>query len=209
MMSTSAVLLTLALAHSLAVISPGPSLVVVARTAALHSRSAALGNALGFTIGTLIWATCALLGLALVFEAMPWLYLTMKIAGAGFLIFLAWRVWQGADETLQWSAEDTVSVPGFWRSVRLGLMTQMANPKVAIFFGSIFVAILPANPSTALQLASAAMVVSIEWIWYGSMAVALSTPRIQMAYAGAKSRLDKASALLLSMLGAALLLDSR
>ena len=127
----------------------------------------------------------------------------------GFLIYLAWRVWQGADEALSWSAGEAVSVPGFWRSVRLGLMTQLANPKVAIFFGSIFVAILPANPTPALQVAAAAMVVSIEWLWYASMAVALSTPRIQNAYARAKSRLDKASALLLSRLGAALLLDSR
>lgn len=208
-MNTSAILLTLALAHSLAVISPGPSLVVVARTAALHSRRAALGNALGFAVGTLIWATCALVGLALVFEALPWLYATMKIAGAGFLIFLAWKVWRGSSETVRWSSDDTVSVPGFWRSVRLGLMTQLANPKVAIFFGSIFVAILPAKPSPALQFAAVAMVVSIEWLWYASMALALSTPRVQTLYARAKSRLDKVSALVLSMLGAALLLDSR
>lgn len=208
-MSTSAILLTLALAHSLAVISPGPSLVVVARTAALHSRRAALGNALGFTLGTFIWATCALLGLALVFEALPWLYATMKIAGAGFLIYLAWKVWRGASESVQWSADEAVSVPGFWRSVRLGLMTQLANPKVAIFFGSIFVAILPANPSPALQFAAAAMVVSIEWVWYASMAIVLSTPKVQLLYARAKSKLDKGSALVLSMLGAALLIDSR
>ena len=77
-------------------ISPGPSFVLVARTAVAVSRSDGVATALGMGLGGLIFAAAALLGLQVVLAAVPSLYLGLKIAGAAYLIYLAVQLWRGA-----------------------------------------------------------------------------------------------------------------
>ena len=65
----------------LAVISPGPSFLITARTAVALSRIDGVKVALGLGAGTVIWSTAALLGLKAIFQAVPILFMAMKIGG--------------------------------------------------------------------------------------------------------------------------------
>ncbi len=199
---------TLAVAQFLAVASPGPSLVVVAQTAMSASRRAALANALGFGLGTFVWAASAMFGLALLFELAPWLYVGLKTAGAMFLLYLAYRLWRGAGEPFEALATGARST-AFLPNVGLGLLTQLANPKVALFFGSVFIALLPPEPGPAVAALVLALVVAIEIVWYSAMAQAFSNARVRSSYAAFKGTADRVAGAFLALLGVGLLLDRR
>ncbi|MEO0974981.1 MAG: LysE family transporter [Pseudomonadota bacterium] len=198
-------LLVLALVHVLAVVSPGPTLVLVAQTAAAQSRSNAIAAAFGIAFGTLLWATSALYGLTLLFEIAPWLYVSIKIAGALFLLFLAYKLWRGAATPIALELGEGAELPGPLQAARTGLWVQLSNPKVAVFFGSIFVAVLPSDPGLLLRLLSIALVTMIEFAWYALMACAFSQSRVAAAYGRAKATVDRACAGVLGALGLGIL----
>lgn len=73
--------------------SPGPSFVMVARTAASQGRPHGLLAAAGIGTGGLIFAILALLGLHSLLNLAPALYLALKLAGGLYLAWLGWRIW--------------------------------------------------------------------------------------------------------------------
>ncbi|MEO0424399.1 MAG: LysE family transporter [Pseudomonadota bacterium] len=199
-------LVMLALVHTVAVISPGPTLVLVAQTAAGKSRATATAAAGGIAFGTFVWATSALFGLDLLFQVAPWLYLTIKIAGGVFLLYLAYKLWSSASQPLALAAtDDAQAQDDGWRAARTGLWVQLSNPKVAVFFGSIFVAVLPTDRSLVLSAAAIALVTLIEFSWYALMAAAFAQSRVASAYGRAKSVVDRACAGVLGALGVGVL----
>src|SRR5262249_15431178 len=82
------------------VVSPGPSFVLIARTAVATSRADGLAAAVGMGAGGLTFAVAALLGLHGVLLAVPSLYLVLKIAGGCYLAYLGFRIWTGAKKPL-------------------------------------------------------------------------------------------------------------
>ena len=192
------------LVHLAAVVSPGPSFVVVSRAAVGGSTARGVAVAAGLALGTLVWAAGALFGLSLLFALVPVLYLAMKLAGAAFLIFLAWQLWRRAAEPLELLAPGSgVSRAG---ALGLGTWTQLANPKVAVFFGSVFAAVLPPDPSPATVLAVLVIVCLDEFAWYSLVALALSRPAVRRRYLGAKPAIDRLTGAVLGALGVRLLL---
>ena len=123
-----AALLGIAVPLSLGAASPGPSFLMVARTAAAHGRGHALRAALGMGLGGLLFALAALVGLNAVFRAVPALYIAFKVLGGAYLCFLGLRIWRGASRPL----EDGAAYGAVERSrssFLLGLTTQISNPK--------------------------------------------------------------------------------
>ena len=215
-METIAALVTLGFVHLLAVISPGPSLLVVARSAIAGSRAQGTRVAFGLGLGTLVWSLAALFGLSVLFALAPWLYTGMKIAGAAFLLYIAFMMWRHAREPIAIDgalADTDGGAPGLAKgplaAVRLGLLTQLANPKVAVFFGSIFVTLLPADPSPGVQAAVIAIVCVNEVGWYTAVAYAFAVARLRRGYAHAKTWIDRTCGGFLALLGVRLVFDGR
>ena len=77
---------------SATVLSPGPNFLATVHAALHRSRSAGLAVALGIAIGTLVWATASLAGLALLFQNAAWLYAAVKFCGACYLIYVGVRM---------------------------------------------------------------------------------------------------------------------
>ena len=136
-------LLSVGFVQLLAVISPGPSFLITARTAVAKSHRDGVKVALGLGTGTVVWSTAALLGLNAAFHAFPVLFIAMKLAGAAFLLFIAYKIFRHAAEPLKIEGEGGVSGNPYLK----GFLTQISNPKVAVFFGSIILAMLPAQLS--------------------------------------------------------------
>ena len=215
-METLAALVTLWFVHLLAVMSPGPSLLVVARSAIAGSRTDGTRVAFGLGLGTLVWSLAALFGLSVLFALAPWLYTGMKVAGAAFLLYIAFMMWRHARQPVALDgalAQADAGAPGLAKgpvaAVRLGLLTQLANPKVAVFFGSIFVTLLPANPSPAIQAAVIAIVCVNEVAWYTAVAYAFGVDRLRRGYARAKAWIDRICGGFLAFLGLRLVFDGR
>lgn len=200
-------LLSITLAIALGAISPGPSFVLVARTAVAGSRRAGLGTALGMGLGGLTFATLALLGLIALLAQVAWLYLGLKILGGLYLIHLGWRLWRGARAPL---TVDTTGETdkGFWRAVLPGLVTQLSNPKTAVVYAGIFAALLPAQPLPLwLALALPAAIFGIEFGWYALVATAFSAGGARRIYLGAKSWIDRLAGGVMAALGLRLVFE--
>lgn len=201
------VLAGVALAQLAAVISPGPSLLVVARVSIATSRSAGAWTAVGLGVGSVIWAAAALFGLQAAFATLPWLYTVMKVAGALYLFYLAIMLWRHARTPIDIGGKSGQGAMSRRAAVRRGLLTQLANPKVAVFFGSIFVTLLPPQPSPAFYAVLLPLVFLVEAAWYVFVAHALSTERLRRRYARLKAAIDRITGTVLAGLGAKLIAD--
>jgi RhtB (resistance to homoserine/threonine) family protein len=200
-------LATLAVVHLLAVMSPGPSFLVVSRTALERGRSAALAASLGMTLGVIPWAVGAMYGLALLFERAVWLYTTLKAAGGLYLLYLAIQVWRHAD-TMP-SAEAGPAPSSLAVAFREAFLIQIANPKVAVFFASIFVAVLPPALPVWLSAVVLAIVLANEFLWYALVALLFSAQSPRAAYLRVKPVIDRVMAVMLGALGLRLLWEAR
>ncbi len=191
--------LFVATAHLAAAISPGPSFVVSVRIAAAEGFRAAAGLAAGFGLGAVIWAGAALTGLAVLFELAPWLFAALKVAGGVFLIWIALRTWRHAADPMP---DPEATIPqGFGSAIRLGLLTQLANPKPAVFFGAVFVGLVPADASRASLLLLLAVIFVDETLWYVLVARVFSLRRARAAYVRAKAWVDRAFGALIAAFG--------
>ena len=199
-MELALVLVPLALAHFAAVVSPGPSFVLIARTAAARSRHAALRMALGMGLGATTWAAATLFGLTILFEVAPWTYLILKIAGGLFLIWIAWKLWRHAAEPLAVTGIET-RPQSPWADFRQGYLVQVTNPKVSIFFGSVFVTLMPPDPSALLQFLALSSIFLIDGGWYATLATLFAVPAVRTRYIGLKPAIDRICGGFLGLLG--------
>ena len=196
---SAAAFASIALIHLLAAISPGPSFVVSVQTAASQGFRAAMGLAVGFGIGAVVWAGAALMGLAVLFELAPWLLSALKVVGGLFLVWIALATWRHAREPMP--EPDAVIPQSTASAVRLGLATMMANPKPAVFFGAVFVGLVPTDataPALALLLA---VILVDETLWYVLVGRVFSLDRARAAYGRAKAWVDRAFGSLIAAFG--------
>jgi threonine/homoserine/homoserine lactone efflux protein len=193
--------------HIAAVMSPGPSFIVVLRTAVAESRMAGIAVALGLGLGTLVWAVAAWFGLSALFAVAPWLFDVMRYAGALFLVFLAVMLWRHARDPVTLEPGAGGKAGNLRAAIRLGLLTQFANPKVAIFFGTIFLVALPPDPSVMVLIAVFAIVFLNEFCWYALVALVMAAGPVRARYARSKPMIDRVTGTFLGALGLRLLVD--
>jgi threonine/homoserine/homoserine lactone efflux protein len=202
--------LGIAAAIGIGAASPGPSFVMVARTAVAASRADGLSAALGMGIGGLLFACLSLLGLHSLLLAVPTLYAALKIAGGLYLAYLGIMIWRGARTALALDAMAAAARPhSMRRSLALGLTTQVSNPKTAIWYASVFAALMPAAPTLAFDVGVAALIFLIEAGWYAVVALALSSERSRGVYLRSKSWIDRVAGTIMIALGLRLLASAR
>jgi threonine/homoserine/homoserine lactone efflux protein len=113
-------------------ITPGPNMTTLVAMSLAHGRRAGLAAVAGVALGLAVVGTLAAFGLAAVIHASPALYQLLRWLGIGYLLWLAWETWRAAEKP-----DETASLDGFFLR---GLMTNLLNPKAAMFY----VAVLPA-----------------------------------------------------------------
>jgi threonine/homoserine/homoserine lactone efflux protein len=199
-------LLGLAVVHLLAVASPGPSTVLVVQTAAV-SRRRGLISAVAMMLGALAWASAALFGLQALFAQFAWLYLVFQVAGGLFLVYLAVMIWRHARDPLP---EIEVLASGSdWQVFTRALLLQLSNPKIMVFFGSIFLSVLPHDMPAWLQATVLALVAFDEFTWFALLALTFSGETARTFYRRAKFWIERFMGGALALLGLRLALSAR
>lgn len=202
-------LVGLAVVHLLAAASPGPSFVLVVRTAATAGRRAGLLAACAMMVGAVAWATAALFGLQALFARFEWLYLAFRIAGALYLLHLALVLWRHARDPLPPIAlEAAAGGTSGWQGFLRALLLQLSNPKIMVFFGSIFLSLLPQGMPAWADGAVLAIIAVNELAWYALIAVLFSGTAARGLYRRIKPWLDRAMGGVLGLLGLRLALDN-
>ncbi len=205
-MSHGVVLGSVFVVHLLAMLSPGPNVLVVTQTAASRTRRAGLLVALGVATGAALWSAAALLGLSVLIASVPWAQGALRLIGGVYLLYLGFRLWRGADRPLALPAGDATSAQSGWQAYRLGLLTNLTNPKALVFYGSVFAALLTPDPPAWVKLAAFAIVAANATLWHAALACFFSIALTQQVYRRAKGWIDRLAALALALLGLRMLL---
>jgi threonine/homoserine/homoserine lactone efflux protein len=199
-------LLGLAVVHLLAVASPGPSTVLVVQTSAVAGRRGGLVAAFAMMLGAVSWAAAALYGLQALFAQFAWLYRVFQVAGGLFLIYLAVMMWRHAREPLP----EIAMVRGSDKQIFVrALLLQLSNPKIMVFFGSIFLSVLPQHMPGWMQAAVLGLVAFDEFTWFALLALTFSGGKARAFYRRAKFWLDRTMGGALALLGLRLALSAR
>jgi threonine/homoserine/homoserine lactone efflux protein len=119
--------------------------------------------ALAMMVGALLWAGAALFGLQALFTRFDWLYLAFRIGGALYLLYLAMMLWRHARDPLPDIPAGLASRTTGWRGFSRALLLQLGNPKIMVFFGSIFLSLLPQNLPAWMDAAVLAIVAVNEF----------------------------------------------
>lgn len=199
----------LAAVHLLAVTSPGPSTVLVIQTAAVAGRRNGLLAAAAMMAGALVWAAAALFGLQALFGRFEWLYVAFRIGGALYLIYLAILLWRHARDPLPEIPVGGLGRMSGWQGFGRALLLQLGNPKIMVFFGSIFLSVLPHDLPLWMYGTVLALVAFNEFTWFAILALVFSGGTARAFYRRTKFWLDRFMGGALALLGLRLALSSR
>jgi threonine/homoserine/homoserine lactone efflux protein len=134
----------------LMVLTPGPNMIYLISRSICQGRQAGVISLLGVVAGFLVHMFAAALGLTALFIAVPFAYDALRWAGAAYLVYLAWQaVKPGARSPFEARElpEDSPS-----RLMAMGFLTNVLNPKIAVFYLSIFPQfVVPQRGSVFLQ----------------------------------------------------------
>lgn len=126
----TAALLAFALASFLIELTPGPNMAYLAILAADRGRRPGLAAVAGVALGLTLLGLLAIYGLGALVLDRPWLYQTLRWTGVAYLVFLAWEAYRDSRQPLEAANEQDSS----WRFFQRGLITNLLNPKAAMFY---------------------------------------------------------------------------
>lgn len=200
-MLDSSVVLSAAIVCVAGVMSPGPNFVAVTHRAISSSRSAAIAMVCGIVMVNMLWATMALFGLSLLISSMPWLYWSIKIMGAGYLIWFGIQLIRRSGKPLPPNGAIATTRTTFESAMRDGIVTNLANPKSMAFYASVFSGAIPVGASAETLQVMVAMVGTISTLWYGSVALTMSAKRMADLYRNGKLIIERTCGMFLILLG--------
>src|SRR5579883_1324467 len=191
----------------LAIVTPGPAFLLVTRAAASRSRPTALAVAAGVAIAAVLWAAAAAFGVGLAMTRFAAIYGALQIAGGIYLVWLGLAAWREAGREAPAGGApalgDGAARRGApWRAMLVGLSLTLTNPKVVVYFSSIFVAMLPAEAPLGVRLLAFAILALEEIAWFAFLALLFSQARVQRAYRRVRGAVEQAVGAVLVAMGA-------
>ena len=191
---TLATWLSLVAICSVGAISPGPSLAVVLRHTISNGRTHGILTSLTHAVGLAVWALLTIWGLALLVTEIPVLYKLITYVGAAYLAWMGVKAIcsRGGD---QFRIEKTTAP--LVEAARDGVMVSLLNPKLAIFFIALFSQFVSADLTLIDQLIMLGTVVSIDSLWYITVAIVLSHSRLIDKLQQQSATIDKISGFVL------------
>ena len=139
-------------------LTPGPDMLLCLSRSIGQGRRAAFASLLGIETGCYVWAIAMAFGLAGLLAAAPVAYHAVRLAGAAYLAWLAWQAFTAADGLAVTGARSAVPL---LRLYRQGLLTNLLNPKVAMFFLALFPQFVDPSRSMIAQVLILASVLNV------------------------------------------------
>jgi threonine/homoserine/homoserine lactone efflux protein len=191
---------------AIVIITPGADMALVTRNALMHGRRAAVGTALGSNVGVFLWTVSAALGLAALVAASATALAAVKFAGALFLVYLgvkAWRESRSFAEVARGLATRPVDARiGF----RQGLVSNVLNPKIALFFTGLLPQFAGTRASASDLLVLGMVFNAMGIVWLAGYGILAARARNILGRPSVKRLLDRATGVVLVGLGVRLAL---
>jgi threonine/homoserine/homoserine lactone efflux protein len=192
---------------ALLTVAPGPDFVLVVRTAIGYDRRRAIAASLGICSGLFVWAVVSAAGITAVLAASKAAFTAVRLAGAAYL------AWLGIDAIRHAGRADREdATPRFrtwWHAFRTGLINNVLNPKVGVFYVTVVPNFVPRSAPVlpmSLLLASIHVVMGVVWLVF--VALLVERARRFVTSRRTRRRLERTTGVALLGFGAAVAIDA-
>jgi RhtB (resistance to homoserine/threonine) family protein len=198
---------------AIVIVVPGPDTAVVTKNVLMHGRRAALGTSFGVSAGIALWTIAAALGVASLVRASEVAFTVLKLVGALYLVWLGIQAWRAAshatnpDGTGHANPRTALGARGGFRQ---GLFSDLANPKIGVFFTSLLPQFVdPGKPVLLPFLALGAVFVLMTVIWLLAYCMVAARAAQTLQRPRVKAALDRVTGTVLIGIGLRLATERR
>lgn len=212
-------LLTISLLHFVAQLSPGPDILLIAKSAATTTRKNAFKVILGISVGIMLWVLLTLVGFTVLITQFPWIQTVLMLIGGVFLARMGWAMLKGGIQSYkqtvnlgnnqldiqlktaelkntEFKNNELKNIESESNYFLLGLFTNLSNPKTLIYFSSVFSLALSSSASIHLKTQLAVIIPIQTLIVFTLLMLIISMPKIKNSYQNSAVYIDIISGLL-------------
>ncbi len=195
--------ITITIIHTLALMSPGPDFVMVSKNALAHSRAHARYTSIGLSLGVLTHSLYCIAGLAFVISRSILLFSTIKLLGAGYLIFLGIKALRSKPSTVSSEESKVLHITPIThlQALKQGYITNILNPKVTLFMFSVFTQILTPETPLLVQATLGVWMMVLTFIWFSIVGNTLTIPHVLQVFKKVEHRIERFTGAILVLLG--------
>jgi RhtB (resistance to homoserine/threonine) family protein len=195
----------------LLILIPGPDTAIVTKHALLGGRRGGTFAAIGVSTGLAIWTLAAAVGLAAVLRASEVAFLALKIAGAIYLIWMGIQLLRNPPVAPPAETDDGVRTRSVTRrAARQGLLSDLSNPKVAVFFTSFLPQFVHGDShgfASLLVMGTIFCVLTLLWLLFYGMLVGHGSAMLRRP--AVRRALDRFTGVVLIGFGISLVFERR
>lgn len=173
--------LTIAIAHLVAVASPGPDFAIVLKNSVSFGRRAGIITSIGVGLGILLHVAYSLAGIGLLIKTTPWLFTVFSYAAAAYLIWIGINAMRSApaaasEHDAPLAMQQTISdKKAFWT----GFLTNGLNPKATLFFLSLFAVIVSVDTPMTIKAVYGIYLTIATGVWFCFLSYVLSSRKVR------------------------------
>ena len=167
----------LALAHFVALLSPGPDFFLLVGYAVRYRMRGSAGLCVGIAIGNGLYILLAIIGWGIL-RQLPLLFTVIELLGALYLLWIGSLLIRSRPQTLT-GADAQSTCPGFGKQLLLGLASSLLNPKNALFYLALMTALLGPSVTLLQQSMSGIWMTSVVLFWDLLIVMFIGLPQIQ------------------------------
>jgi RhtB (resistance to homoserine/threonine) family protein len=198
---------------AIVIVMPGPDTAVVTKNVLVHGRRTALGTSLGVSAGLSVWTLAAAIGVASVVRASAVAFTVLKLIGALYLVWLGLQALRAAGHAVA-GEQASLAAPrpamGALGGFRQGLLSDLANPKVGIFFTSLLPQFVePGHPVLLPFIALGAVFVVMTALWLCAYCMIAARAAETLRRPRVRAALDRVTGIVLIAFGLRLATEHR
>ena len=197
---------------AIVIVIPGPDTAVVTKNVLIHGRRAGLGTSLGVSAGLSMWTIAAAVGVASLVRASEVAFTMLKLLGALYLVWLGIQALRAAGHPTGDALTAAAARPGMSArgGFRQGFLSDLANPKIGIFFTSLLPQFVSAGHAVLLPfLVLGAIFVAMTLLWLLAYTLVADRAAQTLMRLWVRAGLDRFTGVVLIGLGLRLAVERR
>ena len=198
---------------AIVIVIPGPDTAVVTKNVLVHGRRTALGTSLGVSAGLLVWTLAAAVGLASIVRASEPAFTALKLIGALYLVWLGLQALRAAGSAAAGQSASRANARpemGPLAGFRQGFVSDLANPKIGVFFTSLLPQFVYPGRSVLLPflvLGAVFVLMTVLWLCAYCLVAARAAETLQRPRI--RATLDRVTGIVLIAIGLRLATEHR
>ena len=192
---------TVTLLNLLAAVSPGPDFVMIVKNSLCYSRKTGIFTAIGIGLGLCVHLAYCAAGIAIIISKFEIVFSIIKFLGAGYLIYIGMSSIFAKKSKLELTNDKPVDDLTFMQAFKMGFFTNILNPKVTLFFLSLFTFVISPTTPTYIVLFLSFIMVATAFIWFTIVSIFFTQERVQKAFLRFEKPINRFLGSLLVLLG--------